>query len=112
MKPEEVIVGTGVSGIMDQWVWMLCNEGDGILIGEPLSSGSAKGGHYLNIQQFETNPDHLFLPLTSPGTLCEDTVSLRIPCQHQKRLGEGYEFLATNWESFIPRARMLIFSFG
>ncbi|KAK6529516.1 hypothetical protein TWF281_008687 [Arthrobotrys megalospora] len=35
VNPSEIIVSSGVSGIMDQLVWTLCNEGDGILVGKP-----------------------------------------------------------------------------
>ncbi|KAF3906042.1 hypothetical protein ABW21_db0206590 [Orbilia brochopaga] len=43
VKPEQIVASSGVSGIMDQLVWALCNEGDGILVGKPMYSGFAKG---------------------------------------------------------------------
>jgi len=43
VNPGEIIVGSGVSGILDQLVWVTCNAGDGILIGRPVYSGFTFG---------------------------------------------------------------------
>ncbi|KAK6340591.1 hypothetical protein TWF696_008917 [Orbilia brochopaga] len=42
VRPEQIVASSGVSGIMDQLVWILCDEGDGILVGKPMYSGFAK----------------------------------------------------------------------
>ncbi|RPB22583.1 PLP-dependent transferase [Terfezia boudieri ATCC MYA-4762] len=39
INPGEIIVSSGVSGILDQLAWATCNEGDGVLIGKPVYSG-------------------------------------------------------------------------
>ncbi|KAF8422469.1 pyridoxal phosphate-dependent transferase [Tirmania nivea] len=39
VNPEEVIVSSGLNGIMDQLSWATCNEGDGVLIGKPVYPG-------------------------------------------------------------------------
>ncbi|KAF3931359.1 hypothetical protein ABW20_dc0109583 [Dactylellina cionopaga] len=43
VKPEEIIVSSGVSGVIDELAWTICNEGDGILVGKPAYCGFAKG---------------------------------------------------------------------
>ncbi|EGX50052.1 hypothetical protein AOL_s00076g403 [Orbilia oligospora ATCC 24927] len=42
VQPREIIVSSGVSGTLDQLIWTLCNEGDGILVGKPVYSGFIK----------------------------------------------------------------------
>ncbi|KAF8439183.1 pyridoxal phosphate-dependent transferase [Terfezia claveryi] len=43
INPGEIIVSSGVSGILDQLAWATCNEGDGVLIGRPVYSGFTLG---------------------------------------------------------------------
>lgn len=35
----DIIVSSGVSGVLDQLAWGICNEGEGVLIGRPVYSG-------------------------------------------------------------------------
>lgn len=43
VKAEEIIVSSGVSGVVDQLSWAICNEGDGVLIGKPVYPGFVIG---------------------------------------------------------------------
>ncbi|KAF8475714.1 pyridoxal phosphate-dependent transferase [Kalaharituber pfeilii] len=39
VQPGEILVSSGVSGVLDQLMWGICNEGDGVLIGRPVYAG-------------------------------------------------------------------------
>lgn len=45
VKPGEIIVSSGVCGIVDQLAWVTCNEGDGVLIGRPVYYGFGFGAY-------------------------------------------------------------------
>ena len=44
VNPGEIIVSSGVSGILDQLGWAICNKGDGVLVGRPVYHGFKFGG--------------------------------------------------------------------
>jgi len=39
VKPEHIHITSGVTALLDQCFWTLCDEGDGVLIGRPMYGG-------------------------------------------------------------------------
>lgn len=55
VNPDEVIVSSGVSGVLDQLAWAICNEGDGVLIGRPVYSGFVIGAEEIKSPRYGAN---------------------------------------------------------